>query len=108
SEPHDDVWIDDGHTSGFAPTQGSGAAHDEGDGDHDEDVDPAELGDEFEGDALTDWEVFHDDAAGVLIEDGALHLDARENTEWGRSETSILLWKELDGDFMATASVRAN
>jgi len=106
SAPHDNVWIDDGQTSGFAPVADSGHRPDHDD--DDDDVDPAELGDDFDGDAIVDWQLFHDDVAGVVIEDGALHLDPIENTEWGRSETSILVWKELEGDFMATASVRAN
>jgi hypothetical protein len=106
SEPHDDVWIDDGQTSGFAPVADSGNQPDRDE--EDEDVDPAELGDDFDHSELVGWEVFHNDAAGVVIEEGSLHIDPIENTEWGRTETSILVWKELDGDFMATASVRAN
>lgn len=108
TEPSDDVWLDDGLTSGFAdPTDGPPAARDDEDADDDE-VDPAELGDDFDAASLIGWEVYRDEDAEMVLEDGQLHLDARENTEWGQGSTSILVWKEIEGDFMATASVRAS
>jgi hypothetical protein len=117
SDPADvdaDELLDDGLTSGFAEPPAPGvdpaAREDEAGGESDESGDaddPSQLGDDFDGDELAGWELFNDELATFSVVDGQLMLDARPNTAWVHGQTSILVWKEVSGDFMATASIRA-
>jgi hypothetical protein len=110
-----DDLLDDGLTSGFADPPPPGvdpvsrddeAGEDSGD-ESGSDDDMAELGDDFDGDELAGWELFNDDAATFSVDDGELLLEAGPNTAWVHGQTAILVWKEVAGDFMATASIRA-
>ncbi|HWB80001.1 MAG TPA: hypothetical protein VG755_33785 [Nannocystaceae bacterium] len=73
-----------------------------------EPFDPNALDDAFDDPSLPGWSTFRADAAAVTVEGGQLHMDPGLDTVWLHSETSILLWKEVQGDFMATAAVRAH
>lgn len=71
-------------------------------------IDPTALDDDFDDPALPGWTTFRPEAANVSVEGGVLHLDPAVNTVWLDGSTSILLWKEVEGDFMATAAVRSH
>jgi hypothetical protein len=123
----DDELLDDGATSGFvdsptplppSPTESeadSGAepatrdaeGSDDDGSDGGDDEAPGTLDDEFDDDDLDGWAIFHDDAASYSVDDGQLHFEPGADTVWLSGQTSILLWKEIGGDFMVTASLRA-
>lgn len=71
-------------------------------------IDPDALDDDFDDPALPGWTTFRGDAASVSVDGGVLHLDPGVNTVWLDAATAILLWKEVEGDFMATAAVRSH
>lgn len=71
-------------------------------------IDPTALDDDFDDPALPGWTTFRPEAASATVEGGVLHLDPAVNTVWLDGSTSILLWKEVEGDFMVTAAVRSH
>jgi hypothetical protein len=71
-------------------------------------TDPTALDDDFDDPALPGWTTFRPEAAAVSVDGGVLHLDPGVNTVWLDAATSILLWKEVEGDFMVTAALRSH
>ena len=71
-------------------------------------IDPTALDDDFDDPALPGWTTFRPEAAAVSVDGGVLHLDPAVNTVWLDAATAILLWKEVEGDFMVTAAVRSH
>jgi hypothetical protein len=79
------------------------------DGDDDGDGVPADpsLDDEFEGGALSGWEVVNAGSADVRVANGNLLIEPHANSLWFNASAGVLVAKRITGDFVVTAPVRA-
>jgi hypothetical protein len=66
-----------------------------------------ELDDDFEGGALAGWDTHNPGASSVALASGQLVLEPGASTVWLDASTSVLVWKEVPGNFIASASVTA-
>lgn len=76
-------------------------------GDPPEPIDPDALDDSFDDPQLPGWTVFRPEAATATVTGGQLRLEPVANTVWLDGATSILLWKEVAGDFKVTVAVQS-
>jgi hypothetical protein len=66
------------------------------------------LSDPFDGAALDpSWRVLGSELASIEVRSGALELTMREGALWFNASRATLVYKEVSGDFKATAIVRA-
>jgi hypothetical protein len=63
-----------------------------------------DLDDDFDG-SLDGWHLFQPELAQMDIEGGQLVLQPFADTVWIDDRVSVLLWKAVEGDFVATAAV---
>lgn len=69
--------------------------------------DLTDLSDTFEDGALSGWSVLNPDDASVAEEGGALAVEPGPSTLWFDGSSSILVWKQVTGNFRVSARVRA-
>jgi hypothetical protein len=55
-----------------------------------------------------DWELINPQAVRVSVDDGALVMDLIGSVIWFNADKGVLLYREVTGDFRATATVRTS
>lgn len=81
----------------------SNACVDEGDGDGDGD-ELTDQSDDFEDGNFDGWSIFDTTGAEVTVFDGALRVEPSPWSPWYQDRTSVLVYKQMTGDFMMTAT----
>ncbi|MBZ0090176.1 MAG: hypothetical protein K8H90_07345, partial [Thermoanaerobaculia bacterium] len=69
--------------------------------------DLTDRSDEFEDGLLAGWSVLNPEQASVVEAAGELAVEPGPNTLWFNGSSSILVWKQVTGNFRVTARVRA-
>jgi len=69
--------------------------------------DLTDLSDDFEDGTLLGWQQLNAIDADVSESGGELRIAPHDFTLWYNGSTSILVWKQVTGDFRVTARVRA-
>lgn len=69
---------------------------------------PGPRSDDFDGATLAPrWQIYRPEAVDLTVQGGALHLAPRPFALWFDRERGPLVYQPVDGDFRATARVRA-